>query len=176
MEFDFENNPVGALFAIIIFVIVGSLLITYLATVSNIFKEEKCQSYTDTINQKDVEISGLRIQLNQTRDLLFQCNSDYVQLMEEKITKQDFQEIKGYYNLTQIQINYLDQKFEQVLNNFNKVNNSIIHKYTFHFTLNILFGIEILSFLILKNEFVFFVINLFRKKKKENKKNETDHP
>lgn len=150
---------------------------TVMINISAQFGEQQCQPYKDTISQKDNEILGLNSQLNATNILLLSCNQGYSDLLKQNITKKDFEEIKGYYNLTQIQIANVNQKFDQFNQNYNSYYSILIKNYKISRIINIsvgfsLIGIELLSIALLKSEFVFFVLNAIRKRKKEEDKKE----
>jgi len=167
MELDFESNPIGAIFGIIFFLIFGIVILNIFTALTDQLNKDQCSSYIETIDNQDQDLLNLHSQITQTNNLLNECNNEYSDLLNEKISKQDFEEIKGYYNLTQIQINNLYQKFDQVTESYQETRNTIINKYNFHFTLNFLLAIELLSFLILKNEFVFVLLKWLKKRSKK---------
>ncbi|HVY01173.1 MAG TPA: hypothetical protein VHA12_00195 [Candidatus Nanoarchaeia archaeon] len=171
-----EDDPVKIVFGVLGFGVICIVMVGAFSIMAATLSETQCRPYMDTISQKDITISTLNASLNQTTSMLIQCNNNYNRLVNENITKQDFVEIKGYYNLTQIQITSLDQKFEQIVNNYNKIYNKITNRYTISIGLNIAFGIEILSFLFFKGEIILLIINLIRgKKEKEQKPEHTEH-
>ncbi len=170
-QIDFDGDPVKAIFGIIILLIFGFVVIAVLTSMTSIFNEQQCKPLQDQINLKDTQIAGLTAQLNETNNQLGICRSDYETLLKENITKQDFEEIKNYYNLTQIQINSLSQQFQSFIDNNIKIENNVYNRYNISLTFNIVFALEILSFLLLKNEFALFMYNLIFKRKKEQ--NET---
>ena len=130
----------GTIIGIIFFGIFASIILSQLG-------EQQCQGYKDTISQKDIEIGSLNNQINQTNNQLQQCNGEYDRLITENITKKDVEDIKGYFNLTQIQINTINQNFFIGIS---------------------LLGIEIFSLAFLKSEFVMFVIESIRRKRRKN--------
>jgi len=163
----------GAIGAIVAVIFIGTFAIIVFSTLG----DQQCRSYQDVINQKDIEISTLNGVINQTNDQLYQCRQDYDTLIKQNITKKDFEEIKGDYNLTQIQINNLNQKFEQFNKNYNSYYGILIKNYKVSLAFNIAIGvslisIEILSLALLKSEFIWFVISAIRKKKKESEDKE----
>ena len=156
----------GTIIGIIFFGIFASIILSQLG-------EQQCQGYKDTISQKDIEINGLKSQINQTNNQLQQCNEEYDRLITENITKKDVEDIKGYFNLTQIQINTINQKFEDINQNYNDFYSIVLNRYrwsiTFNFFIGIsLLGIEIFSLAFLKSEFVMFIIESIRRKRRKN--------
>lgn len=144
--------------------ILGIIIVSY---TSNVLSGQQCQVYQDTINQKDIVIGGLNSSLQETARLLDQCNANYNKLVTENITKQDFVEIKGYQNLTHIQISNLNQKFDQISESYISIYNSITNKYVLSIGINIALGIEILSFFLFKNELLVSIMTWVRKKKSQ---------
>jgi|SRR3989344_2841087 len=170
MADDFEKI-IGLIVGVVALIFVG----TFMTIIFSQLGDQQCQPYKDTINQKDTDINNLNLQINQTNFLLSQCRANYDELIKQNITKKDFEEIKGYYNLTNIQINNLDQKFQQFNENYNNYYNVLIKNYKISKAINIsigfsLFSIEVLSLIFLKSELVWFVINAIRKRKQEPKK------
>ena len=162
---------ISGVFAVIFLIIFLGVMGTLFAQ----FGEQKCQPYKDTISQKDGEIQGLKTQFGETGNQLSQCKNDYETLIKENITKKDIEEIKGYYNITQVQINNLKQKIDQTNENYFNFYQILLNNYRLSLTINIavgitLLGIEILSFFFIKSELVMFVIQSaikHRRKKKE---------
>ena len=168
-QIDFEGDPIKAVFGIIILLVLGFVTIAVLTSLTSVFNEQQCKPIQDQLNIKDTQIMGLNAQLNETTSQLLSCKSEYSVLINENITKKDFEEIKNYYNLTQIQINSLSQEFKQFTENHLTIQNNVYNKYNISLTFNIVFAVEIFSFLIWKNEFVLLVYNLiFKRRKKEN--------
>ena len=92
-------------------------------------------------------------------------------------TKKDIEEIKGYYNSTQIQIGGLEQKLEQTNNNYFNFYEIVTKNYKISLTINIaigltLLGLEAFSLFYLKNEIFIFLISSILKRRKANKKAE----
>ena len=162
---------IGGIFAVVVLVIFLGAMGTMFAQLG----EQRCQPYKDTISQKEGEIQGLKTQLGETGNQLTQCKNDYETLIKENITKKDIEEIKGYYNVTQIQISNLNQRFDQTNENYFNFYQVLLNNYRLSLTINIaigitLLGVEILSFFFLKSELVMFVIQSalkHRRKKKE---------
>lgn len=157
---------IGAIFGLFIFCIFGIAIVNILfGTLS----EQQCQPYKDTISQKETIIGGLNSTLQETANQLAQCNANYNQLVNYNITKQDFTEIKGYYNITQIAINNINQKFDQISENYISIYKTVINRYNISLSLNIVFGIEILSFAFLKSELIMYALTWIRKKRGKEK-------
>lgn len=160
---------IGAIGGIFVLIIFG----TWMTIVLSQLGDQQCQSYKDTISQKEVEIGGLKSQINQTNELLQQCKNEYDKLINENITKKDVEDIKGYFNLTQLQINTITQKFEEINQNYNNFYSIVLNKYrwsiTFNFFIGItLLGVEIFSFAFLKSEFIMFIIESIKKKRRQH--------
>ena len=166
MDIDLDN-PIGAVIGIFVLIIFGIIAVSILSTMSNIITEDKCKPYQEQISQKDIQIGGLNTQINEVSSQLQQCRGDYKNLIEQNITKKDFEEVKGYFNVTQIQINNLNSRFDQLSENYYSVQNVVINKYNVSIVLNFVFALEILSFVLLKNELAMFLLNLVRKRKKK---------
>lgn len=168
---------ISGIFAVVILVIFLGAMGTMFAQLG----DQKCQPYKDTISQRDTEIQGLKTQLTETGNQLSQCKTDYETLIKENITKKDIEEIKGYYNVTQIQISNLNQRFDQTNENYFNFYQVLLNNYRLSLTINIalgitLLGVEILSFFFLKSELVMFVIQSalkHRRKKKEEQNGKT---
>ena len=162
---------ITGIFAVVILVIFLGAMATIFAQLG----EDKCQPYKDTIAQKDRDIATYNVALNQTGELLNQCRADYETLIKENITKKDIEEIKGYYNLTQIQINSLNQKFDTANQNYFNFYNVVLNNYKVSLIFNFAIGFtllsfEVLSLVFLKSELVLFAIRAaikHRTKKKE---------
>ncbi len=171
---DDVGKIIGGILAVIVFVAFMGVM----ATLFSQLGDQQCQSYKDTIAQRDNEIAGLKLQINSTNDLLNSCNQQYEDLIKQNITKKDFEEIKGYYNITQIQINNLDQKFETVVTSFNKVYNTVVWNYRVSLIFNItialtLLSLEAFSFFFLKSELIMFVISSIKKHRRREEEHDT---
>lgn len=166
MDIDLDN-PIGAVIGIFVLIIFGIVAVSILSTLSNVITEDKCRPYQEQISQKDIQIGGLNTQINEVNSQLQQCRGDYQNLIEQNITKKDFEEVKGYFNVTQIQINNLNSRFDQLSENYYSVQNVVINKYNVSIALNFVFALEILSFVLLKNELAMFLLNWVRKKRKK---------
>lgn len=163
----------GLIAGLVAFIFLG----TFMVIIFSQLGDQQCQSYKDTINQKDTEIANLNIQINQINSLLDQCKTDYDELIKQNITKKDFEEIKAYYNLTQLEINNINQKFDQFNDNYNSYYSVLIKNYKISKAINIsigvsLFSVEVLSLIFLKSEFIWFVIKSIRKKREQTSKKE----
>ena len=163
---------IGAIGGIFILIIFGTLMFNVISQLG----EQQCQGYKDTISQKDIEINGLKTQIEQTNNQIQQCRSEYDRLITENITKRDVEDIKGYFNVTQIQMNTINQKFEETNQNYNHFYSIVLNRYRWSITCNFfigitLLGIEIFSFAILKSEFIMFVIESIKKRRRKSEHN-----
>jgi len=154
------EDPIQSLYAIISVIIVLAVAGAAFGALNDLAS----QPYKDTIKQKDINIEGLNTQLNVTNNLLVICKEEYSRLITENITKKDIEEIKGYYNLTQIQINNLDQKFETASTNYYNIYNVILNQYQISLAINLFFVLDLFSFAIFKNEIIFFALGKAKKK------------
>lgn len=149
--------------------IVISIMATLLPIIFNSLTETQCRQYIDQINQKNAQINGLTAEINQTNNLLNQCNDEYSELLIQNITKQDFNQIEGYFNLTQIQIKELNDKFDKLNTNYYTITNIVGNRYTISLSLNIVLMIELLSYALFKTELIMAAINFVKKKRKSKK-------
>lgn len=163
MNNDF-NNAIGPIIGIFL---VALIVVPLLLTISAIVTEDKCRPYQEQISQRDTQIAGLNKQINATNLQLQRCKTDYQSLIESNITKKDFEEIKGYFNITQIKIDSLNSRFNAVSNNYYNIQNIIIRQYNISRAFNVVFGLELLSFVLLKNELVMFALKFIRKRLKK---------
>lgn len=162
----------GPIFGGILSIIVLIFILNAFVPLFTQLGDQQCQPYKDTIAQKDIEIGNLNSLLNETRGQYDICRNEYDELVSKNITKVDFEEIKSFYNLTQIQVYNLEQKFDIINNNFKEVYNTVIWNYRISLIFNVtivltLLGVEILSFFFLKSEFIMFVINSIKNRRKK---------
>jgi hypothetical protein len=148
------------------------ILLAFFSTISSIYTEEKCRPYKEQLSVRDAEITRLNQLLNETNSQLLKCRGDYQYLVEQNVTKKDIDEVKGYFNITQIQISNLNQKFEQITNSTTYMENNYVSVFNINLALNIVLAFEFLSFVILKNELVVAIHNRLKKHyhKKEPKR------
>ncbi len=163
-----ENiDPLQAIFGIIILFIFSIFVVSIFSSVTNTITKDQCKPFQEQAEQCKNNLNSCLIELNQTKSLLEQCRNDYIELENSTITKKDFEEVKGYFNLTQNEINTINEKIDSIdrVYNFYTIKN-------YSFALNFVLAIEVLSLLFWKNEFVLVIINWFKnkKKKKETKK------
>lgn len=168
------DKTLGIIFGGILSIIVAIFVLAAFVPLFTQLGDQQCQPYKDTIAQKDVEIANLNSLLNESRGQYEICKNNYEELITQNITKVDFEEIKSFYNLTQIQVTNLEQKFDIINNNFIKVYSTVIWNYRVSLIINVtialtLLSVEILSFIFLKGEFIMFVISSIRKhRRREN--------
>lgn len=172
------NNIVSFVYLLVsafVLTLILILLIPFLSQFSEIFRQQQCQPYIQTISQKDVEISNLKDQLDQTNKALSDLSQKYERLIKENITKKDIEEIKLLFNNTQSQINLLNQKYDIVNNNFISVYNQLFLFFSLSIVLNIFLIFFIIGDLIsvtvfkvdLKKKFIDWLISKIRRKNKE---------
>jgi hypothetical protein len=160
--------PVGLIFLVLFLFVVIPIIMHQLS-------ELQCQPYKDTISRQEIEIQGLKSQLNEAYNQLNQCRENYDKLIKENITKKDIEEIKGFYNTTKIEINTLNQKFETINNSFVNVYNILIRNYIISLVINVFFVIDLICIALFKNEIIIFSLTwIFSKIKKLKSKNKTD--
>lgn len=152
MAEDVITTVVGIFLAIII-------LLVFVPVMLSVINSTSCQSYIQTIQQKDAEIASLNTQLTQIQTQLDSLNANYQRLISENITKKDIEDIKFDYNDTRTQINLLNQKFDTVNTSFSNVYN----QYFILFSVSIVFNF-FLVFLIIGDILAFSVLEIDIKK------------
>jgi len=156
-----EINPVEAIFGIIVLVIFGSLIIGVLSSVSNSLNPNQCKPFEDKANQLQVQVDTDKGIIDKTNSLLQECNQNYTLLANSTITRSDFEEVKGYFNLTRTEMSGLNSKIDNLKPSYSfydvKITN---YSLAFNFTLTL----EIISLLFLKSEFVIFSYRKIKKK------------
>jgi len=143
---------IGGIFALI-------LLIAVVIPIMSVLNANTCQSYMQTIQQKDAEISTINTQLTQTQTQLDNLNKNYQRLISENITKKDIEDIKFDYNDTRAQIYLLNQKFDIVSTSFSNVYN----QFFFMFSISVVFNF-FLVFLIVGDILAFSFLEIDIKK------------
>ncbi|WP_423792056.1 hypothetical protein ACPB8Q_04855 [Methanocaldococcus indicus] len=133
---------------LIVAIIILPIIIILLSSLSQILISTKSQPYIQQIEQKDAEISALKQQISQLQQQLQEYKQKYEKLRRENITKADIEEIKQYCNITQNQINLLNQKFDIVNNNFITAYNTYLFYFKISFILNIALTFYLLADLI----------------------------
>ena len=154
---------------IIYAIFAGIVMIIFISAISGVFTDLQCQPYKTKIQQKDSDIAQCNEQLSLTKSELDKSNEKYAELVRENITKKDFEEIKAYYNQTQIKLYYLDQKFDTVNNNFYKIYNVMITKYRISIAINLFFVLDLISLAFFKHEIIFFSVSWIAKKLRRKK-------
>ncbi len=157
----------GAIFGIFILFIFVIIIINTFATVNNSITQDQCRPIQEQLGNCQIQLNSTLIAVNQTEGLLDQCNRDYGELENNTITRKDFEEIKGYFDLTKNEINSINNKISEV----NRVYNFYTIK-NYSFALNIVLGIEIISLLFFKNEVFLIIINWVKRKRKKKQKKE----
>jgi hypothetical protein len=155
---------IGSIIGLFIFVIFGSAVIGIIFSTMSSISQDQCKPYQEEAERLKTQYDADQITINQTVSLLNQCKNEYIELENSTITKKDFEEVKGYFNLTQNGINTINKKIDGIdrIYNFYTIKN-------YSFALNIIFAIEILSLLLLKNEFALAVFNWIRRKRNKSK-------
>jgi len=128
----------------LIFVVAIPIIWLIAIQTSNLITEFQLQPYKQQLQQKDAEIQSLKQQIAQLEQQLEEWKQKYERLKRENITKEDIEEIKHYFNITQAQISLLNQKFEIVNNNFITAYNTYFFVFTISVIFNLLFGVYIL--------------------------------
>jgi len=165
-----------------VILIIFSALFTSINQISESNREQIIKPYAQTIKQKDAEIAALKQQINQLNKALEEANKKYERLTKENITKKDIVEIKTYYNITQTQINLLNQKFDIVNQNFITVYNQLFLYFRISVAINLFLVLFIIGDLIsvtffkvdIKKRFVEWLAGKVKKLRKNKKPTETD--
>jgi len=160
------NNPVGAIIGLFVFIMFGIIAVTIISTMSNVITQDQCKPYQEEAERLKTQYESDQIIINQTKNLLEQCRSDYVELEVNTITKKDFEEVKGYFNLTQNEISTINKKIDGIdrIYNFYTIKN-------YSLALNLILGIELLSFIFVKSEFLQWIWGLTFSRKRNKKEN-----
>lgn len=160
------NNPIGAIIGLFVFFIFAILIISIFSTLNNVITQDQCKPYQEEAERLKIQFESDQIIINQSKEFLEQCQSDYVELANNTITRKDFEEVKGYFSLTQNEINTINKKIDSMdrIYNFYTIKN-------YSFALNFVLAIEILSLLFWKNEFVLTIFNWLKRKEKKKKEN-----
>lgn len=161
------NNPVGAIIGIFVFIIIGLMLVTFLSTISNVISQDQCKPYQEEAERLKEQAKLDNVTITQKQISLEQCKNDYMVLEGDTITKKDFEEVKSYFNLTHNTINTINKKIDGIdrIYNFYTIKN-------YSLALNLILGIELLSFIFIKNEFLQWIWGLTFGKKRKNKEKE----
>ena len=156
-----EINPVEAIFGIIVLIIFGSIMAAVISSIGNSINPNQCKPLEDKSNQLQAQVDLDKVIINKTDSLLQECTQNYTILANNTITRNDFEEIKGYFNLTRVEMSGLNDKINNLKPNYSfydiKVTN---YSLAFNFALTL----EIISLLFLKSEFVVFSYRKIKKK------------
>jgi len=164
------SDPVAMIIGLFSVLIIAYVAIALLSLTSSMTTGNVCKDYQNQITQLNGQIAGLNSQLAETNSQLQTCSAEYNNLVEQNITKKDFEDIKGYFNITQIQINTINSRLDQINQNYYSTQNLLVNQYNFSVALNFVLALEFLSFTFLKNEFAVVAIEWVNKKKKARKK------
>ena len=171
------ESIIGAFLTLIIILMLLPVLLSIVNVTSESQREQIIKPYVQTIQQKDAEIAALKQQINQLNKALEEANKKYEKLVKENITKKDIEEIKTYYNITQTQINLLNQKFDIVNQNFITVYNQLFYLFSVSVAINLFLVLFIVGDLIsvtffkvdIKKRFVEWIASKVRKLRKNKK-------
>ncbi len=173
MDIDFDN-PVGAIIGFIILLLIISAIVPVFTSLADIAHQSQCSSEIAKIKDLGGQIDAIKAEKEGISKTLESCQKDYSDLINYNITKHDFDEIKSSLNQTNIYVNNVYSRLDNVENKINNFNRVTVNVFNFSFALNIVLAIEVLSFAFLKNEFLQWIWNItFRrhKKKKEEQNN-----
>jgi len=161
------QKEIGAIIGLIVFLLIGIPIIGVFSSITSNIGKDQCKPIQEKLDQFQLQVNSDQLIINKTNTLLEQCRTNYTDLMNQTITRNDFEEIKGYFNITQNKVDTLNKKVDGINRIYNLYNISI-NNYSFAF--NIILSIEFLSFMLVKNEFLQWVwsITFERKKKKDN--------
>ncbi|MEM3556077.1 MAG: hypothetical protein QXF56_05140 [Candidatus Micrarchaeia archaeon] len=149
------TDYIEAIICIIVLLISMSILSAIINSLSNLSCEQQIKPYLLAIQQKDAEIADLENRLNQAETKLQNLSLDYDRLIKENITKKDVEDIKNSFNITQMEINYINQKIDLVNNKFISVYNQLILFFNISLFLNIFLTLAIFGDFLAVNIFKF---------------------
>ena len=124
-------------FRLLLFLPVLVIFVGIIFAIVDILNQQACQPYIQQIQQKEAQIKALNKQIEVLNEKLANLSAEYERLRTENITKADIEEIKQQLNITQLQINYLDQQFQIVNENFIRTYNVYYKTYVLSIALNI---------------------------------------
>jgi len=159
-----EIDPIKAVLGLFGMIFFGIIAVIILSSLSSVTNQDQCKPLQEQVNQLTTQVNTDYVIINQTRLLLEQCRANYTSLANQTITRKDFEEVKGYFNLTQAGIETINKKIDGTNKIYNFYNINIRN---YSLALNFILSIEILSFLLVKNEFAVAIINWIRRKKKD---------
>ena len=161
-----DIDPIKTVVGIFVLIVFGLVAVTILSSMSAVITQDQCKPLQEQLDQASLELNAKNSLLNVTTSQLLQCKLQYQELSNNTITRKDFEEVKGYFNLTQIQMDNINKKIDGINRVYNLYN---INVNNYSFAINIVFAIEVISLLLFKSEFLNLIIKIAkRKKKKEN--------
>ena len=169
---DFEGAG-GAVIGFIVLLIFISVITPLFISLADISHQTQCSSEIGQINDLKNQVTAVSAEKEGISNQLGSCQREYSDLLTYNITKHDFTEIKDSINQTNVYVNNVYSRLENVENKINSFNRVTINVFNLSFALNIVLAIEVLSFAFMKNEFLQWVWNVTlrrHKKKKEEQK------
>jgi hypothetical protein len=162
-------GEVESFFGIISLVIVAVVMLIFISAIYSFNSDNVCAPYKSQISTKDTIISNLNSENNILNENLTQCKNDYNYLVENEVTKNDIGLIRSDINYLHNQVFYLNQNFETITENQFSFQQNIVNNFNFSFVLNVVFALELLSFIFWKQE---FILKLYKKIKNRKKNDE----
>lgn len=164
---DFEETG-GAIIGFVILLVFISAITPLLISLADINHQTQCSSEIGQVNDLKNQITAVNAEKEGISNQLNSCQKEYSDLLTYNITKHDFTEIKDSINQTNIYVNNIYSRLDNVENKINSFNRVTINVFNLSFALNIVLAIEVLSFAFLKNEFLQWVWNItFRRRRKK---------
>ncbi len=172
----FQDNPAGAIAGIFILFVVVILFVPFFISLGNFNHESQCAPEIGQIGDLNNRIGALNAEKEGLSSQLESCKKAYSDLVAYNITKQDFTEIKDTLGQTNVYVNNIYSKIDNIDTKLNTFNRVTINAYNISFALNIVLSIEFLSFAFLKNEFLQWIWSItFGKNKKKKPETPPGH-
>ena len=155
---------IGSIMGLFVFIIFGIAVVGIISNMFNTINQDQCKPIQEKSDQLQAQVNAAQLLINQTNILLEQCRFNYTNLANQTITRKDFEEVKGYFNLTYETVNTINKKIDNINRVYNLYNINIKN---YSFGINIALTIEVLSLLLLKNEFIVYLIRKWKNRKKK---------
>lgn len=164
-----SEEPIAVIITIIFLALLLIGILPIFSSLANINHAQQCATEIGQITDLNSKINALNAERYSIASQLNTCQNDYSTLIQYNITKQDFSEIKGELGQTNV---YVNNTYSRLENIENKINNFSQTLYNFNISLilNVFFAFEILSFILVKQEFLQWIWEVKLKKRKENLK------
>lgn len=164
----FQDDPGGAIVGIAVLFVLVILLVPIFISLGNWNHESQCAPEIGQIGDLKNQINAINNEKEGISAQLASCQKEYSDLVAYNITKRDFTDIKESMSQTNVYVNNIYSRLDNIETKINTFNRVTINAYNISFALNIVLSIEILSFAFLKNEFLQWIWSItFGKNKKK---------